>query len=119
MKTFEQYKNKKMEEFFIQIMNNELEIRFDFIIYPDYLFYCNAVLKDFLFIFNKKDYKFYINDYRAWDPLQKLYDLKYEEIHKFFGVMVDKYFNIKDYNILCAVGYKFFLISDYMKNNIF
>lgn len=119
MKMSENFNSNEMEFTFVQLTHfDELEIKFDFIEYDEYLFFCNKMLKDWLFIYNNFDFKFYINYDRIWRPIENKYNLKYDNLEKFFDDMVKKYFNIVEYDIVCAMGYKFFLISDYMKNNI-
>lgn len=60
MKTFEQYKLKDIEKRFYELSHiNELEILFNFIEYPSYMFYCYD--DDIIFSIGVKKYFFTIN----------------------------------------------------------
>ena len=97
MKTFEQYNNiDEKEKLFLELTYlDDLEIKFDFIEYKEYIFYFYK--DDYLFYQDKKNMKFYINYYKIWSVFESKFNINYEEIREFMKGMIDKHFNLKDY----------------------
>jgi len=107
MKTYHQYISELHSEFTINESNeddiekqfielshiNELEIKFDFDDWSDYLFYFYN--KSEIFDNDKRLKYFYINN-KIWKHLENEFNLEYVELSYIMDKIIEKHFNLKD-----------------------
>lgn len=104
MELFGKIKNRQKEEFFLEISHiHDMETKFDFIEYKNLLFYFHE--KILLFEHDKKSNDFWINSNNIWAIFGKKYHALYKETQTFMNTMVEKYFELYNYNILRNESY--------------
>jgi hypothetical protein len=98
MKTFDDFDEyDEKEDFFLELAHiDELQIRFDFIKYKIYMFYCYENNRS-LFHKIKKRKIFYIDDFYMFSKFEKKFHTNYKNTRIFMKKMIDKYFNLYDY----------------------
>ena len=83
------------EKLFLELTHlDELEIKFDFIEYENYLFHFYNESE--LFLQDKKNGWFYMNYTKIWSIFGSKYNLKYDDIQSITKDIVEKHFKLKD-----------------------
>ena len=99
MKNFINYikesKQDEYEKLFLELAHlDELDIKFDFIEYKNYIFYFYNETE--LFDQYKKSRDFYINYNEIWSFFKTNYNLNYDDIKSITKDLVERHFKLKD-----------------------
>ena len=106
--------NLQYDKLFIELSHlDELEIKFDFIEYEDYIHYFYN--ESMLFVQDKKKGWFYMNYDKIWSIFKTKFKLNYGDIQSITKKIVEKHFKLNDITTVQHTIYELILVEKHFK----